>query len=147
MLDFRPILLVEDDPKDVELTLAALSAQNLINEIVTVSDGAHALNYLFGTETLNVTRRTGPALILLDLNIPTVDGLTILRAVKSNPFLTAVPVIVLTGSRREEDQFESLRWGVQAYLEKPLSLAVFIDVLSKVGLHLALMEEHPATMR
>ncbi len=129
----NPILLVEDNANDAELTETTLSALNLVNEVVMAPDGASAMEFLFGTKE-TPPKRPIPALILLDLHLPDLDGLSILRAVKSDPSLTSIPVIVLTGSQRERDQFESQRWAALAYIEKPLTATRLAEVFREVGI-------------
>ena len=131
--DLPPILLVEHDANHAELLLAILATLNPANEVLSVTDGASAIQVLFGREGTPTACQI-PALIILDLHLPDIDGLSILRSVKSNPPLTAVPVIVLTGSVRKRDQFECQRWTAHAYIEKPLTASRLTEVFREVGI-------------
>ena len=139
------ILLVEDNPNDVELTLRALKKHNLANKVHVVKDGAEALDYIFsrGTyENRNVNER--PKLILLDLKLPKVDGLEVLRQIKSDERTKTIPVVVLTSSREEQDMIESYKLGVNSYIVKPVDFDKFLDAVSKLGLYWLLLNEQPS---
>jgi two-component system response regulator len=131
--DLQPILLVEHDANHAKLTVATLAALNLVNEVIRVTDGMSAIQALFGEAGMPTAPRI-PALIILDLHLPDIDGLSILRSVKSNPPLTPVPVIVLTDSPREPDRFECQRWTAHAYIEKPLTATRLAEVLRELGI-------------
>ena len=120
------ILLVEDDPRDVELTKHALQRDNLCNNIHVAGDGEEALDFLFGRGVYD-NRQNGPNpyLVLLDLRLPKIDGLEVLREIKNNPRTRMVPVIVLTSSREQKDLVESYRLGVNSYIQKPVDFLQF----------------------
>jgi CheY-like chemotaxis protein len=141
--ELKRILLAEDNPEDVELTLAALGEHNLANEVVVVRDGAEALDFLF-RRGLNATRsRETPAVILLDVKMPKVDGLEVLRQIKADEHLRTVPVVMLTSSREEADLVESYRLGVNAYVVKPVDFREFIQAVKTLGLFWAVLNEPP----
>src|ERR1700746_3131279 len=114
------ILLVEDDPKDVELTLTALEEYNLANEVVVARDGQEALDYLYCRGQFSTRPHDNPAVLLLDLKLPKVDGLEVLDQIKSDERLKMIPVVVLTSSREESDMVKSYQLGVNAYVVKPV---------------------------
>jgi CheY-like chemotaxis protein len=138
------ILLVEDDPKDVELTLTALEEYNLGNEIVIARDGQEALDYLhcrgqFSTRAHN----DNPAVMLLDLKLPKVDGLEVLQQVKSDERLKMIPVVVLTSSHEEKDIMRSYKLGVNAYVVKPVDFHDFVNAVKELGVFWAIINEPP----
>src|ERR1700677_355615 len=137
------ILLVEDDPKDVELTLTALDEYNLANEVVVARDGQEALDYLYFRG--NFMRRAGenPAVLLLDLKLPKVDGLEVLQQVKSDEKLKMIPVVVLTSSREEKDMVASYSLGVNAYVVKPVNFHEFVNAIKELGAFWAVINEPP----
>ncbi len=128
------ILLVEDDPHDLELTLSAMAEGCITDEIVTVRDGAEALSYLYRWGTYESREEGNPALMLLDLKLPKVDGLEVLERVKSDPYLKAIPVVMLTSSREERDLVKSYNLGVNAYVVKPVRFQDFIEAVRELGL-------------
>ena len=140
------ILLVEDDPNDVELTLHSLSRHHLANNIHIVRDGAEALEYLFCTGAY-VSRNTthGPQVVLLDLKLPKVDGLEVLRRIKDDPRTKTMPVVVLTSSREERDVTEAYRLGVNSYIVKPVDFEQFTEAVRQLGLYWLLLNEPPAS--
>jgi CheY-like chemotaxis protein len=144
----KRILLAEDNVNDVELTLTALRANSLANEVVVVHDGAEALDYLHRRGAF-ANREPGlPALMLLDLKMPKVDGLEVLRLVKEDPDLRKLPVVVLTSSREEQDLVRSYDLGVNAYVVKPVDFCAFMDAVKLLGGFWALLNEPPpATVR
>jgi CheY-like chemotaxis protein len=139
----KPILLVEDNPKDLELTLLALEKSNLANEVVTVRDGKEALDYLFRQGPYKDRPEGNPAVILLDLKLPKVDGIQVLEKVKSEPSLQSVPVVMLTTSREEKDLVRSYKLGVNAYVVKPVAFKDFIEAIQELGVFWAVLNEPP----
>ena len=127
------ILLVEDDDRDVELTMNALEEYNLANEVVVTRDGEEALDYLYCRGKHNSRSSDNPAVLLLDLKLPKVDGLEVLRQVKSDDDLKMIPVVVLTSSREEKDLVASYRLGVNAYVVKPVDFHEFVDAIKELG--------------
>ena len=141
--DLKHIVLAEDNANDVELTLAALREHHVINEVVVVRDGAEALDYLYKRNRY-ANRVTGnPALLLLDLKMPKVDGLEVLRQVKSTPALKTIPVVVLTSSREEQDLVRTYDLGVNAYVVKPIDFHEFMDAVKMLGGFWAVINETP----
>jgi CheY-like chemotaxis protein len=139
----KPILLVEDNPKDLELTLLALEKSNLANEVVTVRDGVEALDYLFRRGPYSDRTVGNPAVVLLDLKLPKVDGIQVLERVRSEPTLQSVPVVMLTTSREEKDLVRSYKLGVNAYVMKPVGFKEFIDAIQDLGVFWAVLNEPP----
>ena len=139
------ILLVEDSAKDAEMTQRALRRNNLGNQLHWVKDGAEALDYLFARgqyATRNVARP--PRLVLLDIKMPKVDGIEVLRQVKADERLRTVPVVVMTSSNEERDVVETYRLGANSYIVKPIEFAVFLEVVAKIGLYWMLTNRVPA---
>lgn len=143
MTELKSILLAEDNPNDVELTMTALHALNLANEVVAVHDGAEVLDYLFCRG--QYAGRTGgnPAVILLDLKMPRVDGLEVLRVIKADENLKSTPVVMLTSSKEESDLIRSYQLGVNAYVVKPVDFGQFIEAVKRVGAFWAVVNEPP----
>ena len=139
----KRILMVEDNPNDAELTLEALSRHNLANDVTWVHDGAEALDYLFCREQFAGRECGDPVVILLDLKLPKVDGLEVLRTIKSDQRLRVIPVVVLTSSREERDLVDSYKLGVNAYVVKPVDFTVFITAVRELGVFWALINEPP----
>ena len=139
----RRILLVEDDPKDVELTLTALEEYNLANEVVVARDGAEALDYLYCRGNFADRPRDNPAVLLLDLKLPKVDGLEVLQQIKSDDNLRMVLVVVLTSSREEKDMVTSYKLGVNAYVVKPVDFHEFVNAIKELGMFWAIINEPP----
>jgi CheY-like chemotaxis protein len=138
------ILLVEDNPHDVELTLEALKAHRLTNRIEVVRDGAEALEFLFGTGAhAGRPLANGPKVMLLDLKLPKIDGLEVLRRVKADPRTRALPIVVLTSSREERDIIESYQLGVNSYIVKPVEFDRFVEAMHQVGLYWLLLNQPP----
>ena len=137
------ILLVEDDPKDVELTLTALDEYNLANEVVVAGDGEEALDYLYCRGNFATRTKENPAVLLLDLKLPKVDGLEVLQQVKSDEKLRLIPVVVLTSSREERDMVASYQLGVNAYVVKPVDFHEFVNAIKELGVFWAIINEPP----
>lgn len=139
----KPILLVEDNPKDLELTLLALAKARLANEVITLRDGAEALDYLNCRGPWCERPKGNPAVILLDIKLPKVNGLEVLQALKSDPELRRVPVVMLTSSREEPDLERSYELGVNAYVVKPVSFSAFVSAVQDLGGFWAVLNEPP----
>jgi CheY-like chemotaxis protein len=137
------ILLVEDDPKDVELTLTALEDYKLANEVVVAHDGAEALDYLFRRGNFANRSTDNPAVLLLDLKLPKVDGLEVLQQIKEDAKLKLIPVVVLTSSHEERDMVTSYKLGVNAYVVKPVDFHEFVNAVKELGVFWALVNEPP----
>jgi CheY-like chemotaxis protein len=137
------ILMVEDDPKDVELTLTALEDYNLTNEVVVARDGEEALDYLFCRGSFKMRTNENPAVLLLDLKLPKIDGLEVLQILKSDPKLKLIPVVVLTSSREERDMVASYKLGVNAYVVKPVDFHEFVNAIKELGVFWAIINEPP----
>jgi CheY-like chemotaxis protein len=142
-MDPKKILLAEDDPKDVELTLIALEEYNLANEVVVAKNGAEALDYLYCRGQFANRPPGNPVVVLLDLKMPKVDGLEVLRQVKSDPALKTIPIVMMTSSREDKDIVRSYGNGVNAYVVKPVAFDKFIDVVKQLGLFWVLTNETP----
>src|SRR6187401_1227274 len=139
MTSLKRILLVEDNEHDVELTLAALEEYKLANEVIVAPDGVEALDYLFRRGAHSDREAGNPVMVLLDLKLPKMDGLEVLKEVKSDPVLKFLPVIMLTSSREERDLVESYRLGVNAYVVKPVDFSQFVGAIEKVGMFWAVI--------
>ncbi|MBA4135838.1 MAG: two-component system response regulator [Opitutus sp.] len=137
----RPILLAEDNPADVELTLSALRAIRIANEIVVVGDGAEALDFLHRRGAFGGRITPQPAVVLLDLKMPRVDGLEVLRQIRSTPELRHVPAVIFTSSREERDIVRSYELGTNAYMVKPVDFQEFITAIGGLGIFWALLNE------
>lgn len=139
----KPILLVEDNPNDLELTLIALEKSQLANEVVIVRDGAEALDYLM-CRGAHAERMAGnPAVVLLDLKLPKVDGLEVLREIRNTPHLKSTPVVMLTSSKEEQDLLRSYELGVNAYVVKPVDFSEFVRAIADLGIFWAVLNEPP----
>jgi CheY-like chemotaxis protein len=143
MSTLRPILLAEDNPNDVELTLTALHSLNLANEIVVVKDGAEALDFLHRRNGYSSRAAIPPAVIMLDLKMPRVDGLETLRQIRADPALKILPIVILTSSREENDLVKGYQLGANAYVVKPVDFDQFISAVSQLGVFWALINEPP----
>lgn len=137
------ILLVEDSPEDIELTLAALAEQRLTEEVVVARDGEEGLDYLFRRGSHRAREARDPVVVLLDLKLPKVDGLEVLEKVKADPELRKIPVVMLTSSREEQDLSGSYDRGANAYVVKPVSFDGFIEAIKRVGVFWAVVNEPP----
>lgn len=143
-MENKTILLVEDNSDDVDLTLHALKKNNIMNEVKVVNDGAEALDFLFGTgkysgRDLNLM----PAIILLDLKLPKVDGLEVLLKIRANEHTKLLPVVILTSSKEEQDIIRGYSLGVNSYVRKPVDFNQFADAVSHLGLYWLLLNEIP----
>ena len=143
MPKFKRMLLVEDDGRDVELTLDALEESNLANEVDVASDGKEALDYLYYRGRFADRARETPAVVLLDLKMPKVSGIEVLRQIKTDENLKMIPVVVLSSSAEERDVVESYQLGVNAYVVKPVDIQQFLEAIRKLGLFWALVNEPP----
>jgi DNA-binding response OmpR family regulator len=143
MANLGRILIVEDDPRDVELTLTALDEYNLANEVVVTRDGEEALDYLNYRGKFSSRSDGNPAVLLLDLKLPKVDGLEVLQRVKSDEKLKTIPVVVLTSSHEEKDMVASYRLGVNAYVVKPVDFHEFVNAVKELGVFWAVINEPP----
>jgi CheY-like chemotaxis protein len=139
----RSILLAEDNPNDVELTLAAFSEHNLANEVFVVSDGEQALDYLCRRGRFQQRAGGNPAVVLLDLKMPKVNGLEVLAVIKGDEKLKNIPVVMLTSSREEPDLLRSYELGVNAYVVKPVEFQSFMNAVKQIGAFWALFNEPP----
>ena len=143
MPQLRPILLVEDSPKDLELTLAALERCQLANEIVVARDGAEALDYLYARADFKDRDPGDPAVVLLDLKLPKVDGLEVLAKLKADPGRRQIPIVMLTSSREERDVVTSYELGVNAFVVKPVDFTEFFKAIQDLGMFWAIINEPP----
>jgi len=139
----KRILIAEDNPNDLELTMIALGSYNLANEVVAVRDGVEALDYLHGRGPFAGRPAGNPAIVMLDVKMPRVDGLEVLRRIRSEDGLRETPVVMLTSSREERDIVESYELGVNAYVVKPVAFQEFVDAVRSIGLFWALLNEPP----
>jgi CheY-like chemotaxis protein len=137
------ILLVEDDPRDVELTLTALQEYNLANEVVVTRDGQEALDCLHCRGQFSERDGTLPAVMLLDLKLPKINGLEVLQQVRSDQRLKLLPVVVLTSSQEEKDLVRSYELGVNAYVVKPVDFHAFVNAVNELGMFWAIINEPP----
>jgi CheY-like chemotaxis protein len=143
MTSLRPILLVEDSLRDLELTLAALARCQLANEVIVMRDGAEALDWLHAAGAQKDRPPGDPAVVLLDLKLPKVDGLEVLQAIKEDPGLRQIPVVMLTSSREEKDLVLSYQLGVNAFVVKPVDFNEFFRAVQDLGMFWAILNEPP----
>ena len=143
MSELARILLVEDDPRDVELTMTALGEYNLANEVVVARDGEKALDYLYSRGEFSNRSNENPAVMLLDLKLPKVDGLQVLQQIRSEERLKLMPVVVLTSSHEEKDMMRSYKLGVNAYVVKPVDFHEFVNAIKELGVFWAVINEPP----
>ena len=144
----RTILLVEDNPDDVELTLRALKQYNIRNEIAVVRDGAEALDYLFATGTYSDRDTTTmPAVVILDLKLPKVDGLEVLQRMRADERTKTVPVVILTSSTEEQDMVNGYKFGANSYVRKPVDFTQFVESARQLGLYWLVINEPPPKIR
>lgn len=144
MAPLRRILLVDDSPRDTELALEALKSYRLANEIITLRDGAEALDFLQYRGEFEQRERWQPAVILLDIKMPKVDGIEVLRHIKGDPALRVIPVVMMTSSREERDLIDSYHLGVNAYVVKPVHFQEFVEAVRQIGAFWAVLNEPPA---
>lgn len=143
MSTLQSLLLVEDNPNDVELTLSALKETRLANEVIVTTDGEQALDYLMRRGKYLGRTTPNPAVILLDLKMPKVDGHEVLRKIRADPYLRLIPVVVLTSSREEKDLYSSYDKGANSYVVKPVDFEEFISAISQLGIFWAVLNEPP----
>ncbi|SAL43125.1 response regulator [Caballeronia telluris] len=139
----KPILLVEDNPNDLELTLVALDKSQLANEVIIARDGQEAIDYLTSVGAWKDRVPGNPAVILLDLKLPKVDGLEVLEMIRANASLKSIPVVMLTSSREEQDLVRSYELGVNAYVVKPVEFSEFVEAIADLGVFWAVLNEPP----
>lgn len=140
----KSILLIEDNPDDELLTLRALKQSNIMNEVVVARDGQQALDYFFDEAA---PTRPPPALVLLDLKLPKIDGLEVLRRIRSDPRTCLQPVVILTSSREEQDIITGYRLGTNSYIRKPVDFNQFVDAIQRLGLYWLVLNEAPPNQR
>ncbi len=143
MIKLKTFLLAEDNPNDVELTIEALSEHNLANSVVVVNDGVEALEYLRYEGKFKQRPKGMPAVLLLDIKMPRMDGIEVLEAIRSDDQLKMLPVVMLTSSREEPDLKKCYALGVNAYVVKPVNFKDFLDAVQHIGVFWALLNEHP----
>jgi len=143
MKSFKRILLVEDDPKDIELTIIALSEYNLANDIQVARDGVEALDYLFRRGKFTGKAEGNPIVILLDIKMPKLDGIQLLSQIKSDENLQTIPVVIMTSSRESQDLETCYQLGANAYVVKPVKFADFVEAVKGIGVFWALINEPP----
>jgi len=143
MAPLKRILLAEDSERDVELTLTALEEHNLANDVVVARDGVEALDYLYQRGQFAGHANGLPAVVLLDLKMPKVDGLEVLRQMRTDPGLKQVPVVMITSSREEQDLVRSYQLGVNAYVVKPVDFQQFVESIKQIGFFWAIINEPP----
>ncbi len=147
-MDKRNILLVEDNPDDVELTIRAFKKNNLLNEIVVAGDGVEALDYLYargkysGRDTSNM-----PAVVLLDLKLPKMNGLEVLKHMRADELTKLIPVVILTSSKEEQDMINGYKLGANSYIRKPVDFTRFIDAIQQLGVYWLLVNEPPPSLK
>ena len=147
MTSNRTILLVEDNPDDAELTLRALSKHKIANEVVHVADGAEALEYLFATGKYQGRGDANPSLVLLDINLPKVSGLDVLKRMRADARTRRLPVVVLTSSNEERDLIASYDLGANSFVRKPVDFAQFIEAAYQLGMYWLVLNEQPNSLR
>jgi CheY-like chemotaxis protein len=143
MIELKRILLVEDNPNDVELTLEALTEHNLANAVEVARDGEEALDYLYQRGNFASRPSGNPVVILLDLKLPKVDGHEVLRTIKTDEKLKLIPVVILTASREEQDLVKGYEYGANAYIVKPVDFHEFLDAMKTFGVFWAVLNEAP----
>lgn len=144
MAPLKRILLAEDNEHDVELTLAALAEHNLANEVVVARDGVEALDYLYNRGKFAGHANGFPVVVMLDLKMPKIDGLEVLRVMKSDPYFKQIPVVMITSSREEQDLIRSYQLGVNAYVVKPVGFEQFSEAIQQLGAFWTMLNESPS---
>lgn len=140
----KVILLVEDNPDDEALTLRAIKKNNILNDVVVARDGAEALDYLFGTGSYaDRDTRVMPELILLDLKLPKIDGLEVLRRMRASKATSLLPVVILTSSKEERDRIRGYTLGCNSYVQKPVDFVQFTEAVQQLGLYWLVLNEAP----
>jgi two-component system, response regulator len=147
MIELRTILMADDNPKDVELTLEAMADNNLANQVIVVKDGVEALEYLRREGKFKDYKEGNPCVILLDIKMPRMDGIEVLRHIRSDNHLKRIPVLVLSSSREEKDLFDAYELGVNGYVVKPVNFQKFIDAVKQIGSFWAVLNELPPENR
>lgn len=143
MVDLKTILIVEDNPQDVELTLEALSTHNLANNVIAVGDGVEAIDYLTYKGKYESRVKGNPSVILLDIKMPRMDGIEVLEYIRADEKLKMIPVVMLTSSREEPDLVKCYKLGVNAYVVKPVGFKDFLEAVKQIGIFWAILNEHP----
>ncbi len=142
-MDEKVILLVEDNPDDEELTRRALERNNIRNEVIVARDGAEALDILLATGPHAGSAPVVPTVVLLDLKLPKIDGLEVLRRIRADERTRLIPVVILTSSKQEQDLIEGYASGANSYVRKPVDFAKFVDAVRQLGLYWLVINEHP----
>jgi two-component system, response regulator len=143
MFELKTILLVEDNPQDVELTIEALQENNLANNVVAVSDGVEAMEYLNYEGRFENREKGNPSVMLLDIKMPRMDGIEVLEAIRNNEKLKTIPIVMLTSSREEPDLKKCYALGVNAYVVKPVDFTDFMGAVKQIGIFWAILNERP----
>jgi two-component system response regulator len=141
-MTLRPILLVEDNPDDEKLTLRALKKNQIQNEIIVARDGVEALDYLFGSPERPMGER--PAIVLLDLKLPKIDGIEVLRRIRADSVMRLIPIVILTSSREEQDLIAGYQIGANSYIRKPVDFVQFTEAVRQLGLYWLMLNELPS---
>jgi two-component system response regulator len=143
-MEEKIVLLVEDNPDDVELTIRAFKKNNILNRVIVAKDGVEALDYLFGTG-MHAGRKIKdmPVIVLLDLKLPRIDGIEVLKSIRQNEFTRLLPVVILTSSREEQDLVNGYRLGANSYVRKPISFDQFAEAMKHLGLYWLIWNEPP----
>jgi len=144
--EIKRILIVDDSPKDVELTIAALSEKNLGNEVVVAEDGVEALDYLYKRGRFANSEKGNPAVILLDIKMPRMNGIEVLKHIRSDPKFKFIPVIMVTSSGEEKDLVESYKLGANSYMVKPVDIVQFIDAIKVLGQYWVVINQQPPAL-
>ncbi|MCF8295447.1 MAG: response regulator [Bacteroidales bacterium] len=143
MYELKTILLAEDNPQDLELTIEALTEHHIANDVVIVKDGVEALEYLNCEGPFKNRKKGNPAVLLLDIKMPRMDGIEVLEAIRSNEKLKTLPVVMLTSSREEPDLLKCYKLGVNAYVVKPVDFKDFVEAVKHIGIFWAMLNEQP----